>query len=278
MNVFRFCLGFLKKASFIWIFSVFYQENSKVFMQEIFSEEELSLIKSQKVPEHVAIIMDGNRRWAIKNGLSKFSGHKKGAENLERILTAASHLNIKALTVYAFSTENWARSKKEVSTLWKLFEEYLKKYLKTFQKKSIKIKVIGDISKCPVFLQKKIKTTIEKTGQGQKITLILAINYGGRDEILRSLKKMLYDYDKNKFKKEDLTEKMMAEYLDTAGVKDPELVIRTSGELRLSNFLLWQLSYSELYVTETFWPDFSPQELFKAIIGFQERQRRFGGF
>lgn len=245
-------------------------------MSKTFSIEELSSVDLNKMPKHIAIIMDGNRRWALQNGISKFSGHKKGADNLLRIVTAAADLNIKILTVYAFSTENRDRSEKEVSTLWRLFEEYLAKYEKEFQKKEICLQVIGDISKCPSSLQKRMKRVIDATAQGKKITLVLAINYGGRNEILRSFKKMLGDYDKKVFEKDELSEKMIASYLDTAKFSDPELLIRTAGELRLSNFLLWQLSYSEFYIAKSFWPDFSPKELLKALLGFQNRQRRGG--
>ncbi len=246
-------------------------------MSQVFSTEELSLVDLKKMPKHVAIIMDGNRRWARQNGISKFSGHKKGADNLIRIVSAAANLNIKILTVYAFSTENRDRSGKEVSHLWKLFEEYLAKYEKEFLKKEIRVQIIGDISKCPLSLQKRMTRVVKATSQGKKITLVLAINYGGRNEILRSFKKMLGDYDKKVFNKDEISEDMIASYLDTAELSDPELLIRTSGELRLSNFLLWQLSYSEFYIAETFWPDFSPKELLKALVGFQNRNRRFGG-
>lgn len=246
-------------------------------MSKVFSTAELSLVDLKKMPKHVAIIMDGNRRWARQNGISKFSGHKKGADNLIRIVTAAANLNIKILTVYAFSTENRDRSKKEVSALWKLFEEYLSKYEKEFQKKEIRVQIIGDISQCPDSLQKRMTKVVASTAQGKKITLVLAINYGGRNEILRSFKKMLGDYDKKVFNKDEISEDMIASYLDTAELSDPELLIRTSGERRLSNFLLWQLSYSEFYIADTFWPDFSPQELLKALVGFQNRHRRFGG-
>lgn len=246
-------------------------------MSNLFSTEEIGQLDFKAVPEHVAIIMDGNRRWARQNKLNLLSGHKKGADNLFRIVAAAIELKVKVLTVYAFSTENWDRSKKEVGSLWKLFEEYLTKNETKFQKKEVAIKIIGDISKCPVSLQQKIQKTVSATENNQKITLVLAINYGGRDEILRSFKKMLQDYDQKKISQHEITEQMFASYLDTAKFKDPDLLIRTSGEFRLSNFLLWQLSYSEFYLTDSFWPDFSPKEFLKALLEFQTRQRRFGG-
>ncbi|MFA5250404.1 MAG: polyprenyl diphosphate synthase [Parachlamydiales bacterium] len=246
-------------------------------MQSPFSEEELALLDFKRIPRHVAIIMDGNRRWAKKQGLSRFSGHRRGAENLVEIVSAAACLKIKILTVYAFSTENWERPKSEVATLWRLFEEYLEKHEAEFQKNQVRLQAIGDLDNCPASFQKKLQHALALTANNQKITLVLAINYGGRNEILRSFQKMLAAYDQKLLKKEQLTEELLGGFLDTAGLEDPELLIRTSGEQRLSNFLLWQLSYSELYLTPTFWPAFSPKELLQALIIFQKRQRRFGG-
>lgn len=235
------------------------------------------LLDLTKIPDHVAIIMDGNRRWAKSNGFSTLRGHKKGADNLIEVVRAAIDFNIKILTVYAFSTENWDRKENEVKALWRLFEEYLVKNEKEFLKLGLKLKVIGDITKCPKSLQKKILHATLATEKGTKITLVLAINYGARDEIKRAFKKILIDYDNKELKKENISEKLISSYLDTSSLKEPDLLIRTSGEMRLSNFLLWQLAYSELYVTKALWPDFSKLELKKALLDYQMRERRFGG-
>ena len=243
-------------------------------MKKIYSEADLQLVDKEKIPHHIAIIMDGNRRWAKKNGVSRIVGHKKGAENLTRILKASLSLGIKVLTVFAFSTENWNRSKKEIEALMRLFETYLIKYSHILKREKIRLRTIGDSSKCSRALQKLIDKTKENTADGDKLDLVLAINYGGRDEITRAVKNILNDYDKGM--KNKITENFIASYLDTAFCPDPELVIRTSGELRLSNFLLWQMSYSEFYAIDVLWPDFSERHLLEAILGYQKRERRFG--
>jgi undecaprenyl diphosphate synthase len=230
-----------------------------------------------KIPHHSAIIMDGNRRWAKANGVHYLRGHKKGVENLTLIVEAAALLGVKVLTVYAFSTENWNRSKTEIAALMKLFESYLLTHSKILMKQKVRLKVIGDLSRCPLSLQRMLAKTILATEKNDKIELVLAINYGGRDEIKRAVQKILSDYDKKLIDKESVSEDLVSSYLDTSFCPDPDLVIRTSGELRLSNFMLWQMSYAEFYSVDVLWPDFSKEHLVEAILGYQKRERRFGG-
>lgn len=239
--------------------------------------EKLQLLDFLKIPEHVAIIMDGNRRWAKKNQLSCLCGHKKGADILINIVKMALKLNIKILTVFAFSTENWLRSSLEVKNLMNLFDIYLKKYSTFMQKEKIKLNLIGDISKCSFSLQKSFQKIINKTKDGDKLDFVIAINYGSRNEIKRALLKILNDYDDDKIIKKDITEDFLRKYLDTKNFKDPDLLIRTSGEMRISNFLLWQISYSEIYVTDVLWPQFSENDFLDAILEYQKRKRRLGG-
>ncbi|KPK32215.1 MAG: hypothetical protein AMS24_04755 [Chlamydiae bacterium SM23_39] len=233
-------------------------------------------LKKNNLPHHIAIIMDGNRRWAKKNNLEYIEGYKKGAANLKNILKAAININIKILTVYAFSTENWNRSNKEIDSLMDLFETYLNKYLNSLKKENIKIRTIGDISKCSKRLQLTIEKAKIKTKNCNKIELVLAINYGGRNEIKRAMLKIIDDLKNKKISKKNIDEKLISDYLDTYFCKDPDLLIRTSGENRISNFLLWQSSYSEFYTTQTLWPDFTKNHFFDAISYYQSKKRRFG--
>jgi undecaprenyl diphosphate synthase len=241
-----------------------------------FTKEEVSAINENKIPKHIAIIMDGNRRWAKKRFLSTKMGHKKGADNLTRILNASAEIGISAVTIYAFSTENWNRTEKEVDELLNLLENYLDKERYELIKEGVRLNTIGNISKFPEKIQEKLKRAIDDTKGGKTIDLVLALNYGSRDEITRSIKKILDDYDNKKISKNDLCENFLSNYLDTKDWPDPELLIRTSGEMRLSNFLLWQISYSEIHYCKKFWPDFSPKNLFNAILDFQDRNRRLG--
>ncbi len=234
-------------------------------------------LKSLKVPNHIAIIMDGNRRWAKNRGLPPIVGHWKGAENLTRIVRAASNLGVKILTVYAFSTENWGRSPEEVSALMHLFKVYLNKQRKAMIQEGVRLDAIGDLSLLPQDLQESIAESKIATSKGEKIDLVLALNYGGRDDIRRAMVSLLDDYKDGAISKADISEKMIASRLDTAKWPDPEILIRTSGEKRQSNFLLWQLSYSEFYHTDVLWPSFNEKELLKAIREYQYRERRFGG-
>lgn len=228
------------------------------------------------IPQHVAIIMDGNRRWAKKNRQPPFMGHSQGAEALTEIVKTSLDLKIEMLTVFAFSTENWRRSDEEITNVMNLFSVYLKKQVGFMLERKISLDVIGDLTKCPVFLQNQFNETIMKTRGGNNLKLIIAVNYGAKDEIRRAVIKIVQDFEKQKILKEDITEELISKYLDTKDYKDPDLLIRTSGVKRLSNFLLWQLSYTEIYITDTLWPDFSKKDFIKAIVEFQNRKRRFG--
>lgn len=225
-----------------------------------------------KIPQHVAIILDGNGRWAKSKGMPRNYGHTMGAKNVETILRAAGDLGIRYVTMYAFSTENWNRPQNEVDALMKLLNNYLKNCVKTARKNNIRVRVIGDISRLDEDFQKKIKNLEEESKSNDGLNFQIAINYGSRDEMVRAMRKMLKDVPAP----EDITEEMFERYLDTYGIPDPDLLIRTSGEQRLSNYLLWQLAYSEFYFTDTPWPDFSPEELKKAVEAYGDRDRRYG--
>ncbi len=228
------------------------------------------------VPNHVAIILDGNGRWAKAKGMPRNYGHTMGAKNVETISRAAYNMGIRYLTLYAFSTENWNRPESEVNALMKLLESYLNNCLKTAKKNHICIRVIGDISRLDEKFQKKISELEEASRDYDGLHLQIAINYGSRNEMIRAMQKMLNDYDAGKLDAEDLDEIKFSSYLDTAGIPDPDLLIRTSGEQRLSNYLLWQLAYSEFYFTDTPWPDFNEEELKQAVRAYSARDRRYG--
>jgi undecaprenyl diphosphate synthase len=229
-----------------------------------------------RVPNHIAIILDGNGRWAKKRGMPRSFGHVKGCENLEDICEVAKELGVKYLTVYAFSTENWKRSKEEVDGLMKLFRNYLKKCIKISQKNNMRVKVIGDITAFDSDIQESIKKLEDFSKDFTDLHFQIALNYGSRDEITRAVNRMLKDQKAGKLET-PVSEDTISGYLDTAGLPDPDLMIRTSGELRLSNYLLWQLAYSEFYFTDVPWPDFKKEELVKAIEKYNERDRRYGG-
>ena len=229
-----------------------------------------------RVPNHIAIILDGNGRWAKKRGMPRSFGHVKGCENLEDICEVAKELGVKYLTVYAFSTENWKRSKEEVDGLMKLFRNYLKKCIKISQKNNMRVKVIGDITAFDSDIQESIKKLEDFSKNFTDLHFQIALNYGSRDEITRAVNRMLEDQKAGKLET-PVSEDTISDYLDTAGLPDPDLMIRTSGELRLSNYLLWQLAYSEFYFTDVPWPDFKKDELVKAIEKYNERDRRYGG-
>lgn len=229
-----------------------------------------------RVPNHIAIILDGNGRWAKKRGMPRSFGHVKGCENLEDICEVAKELGVKYLTVYAFSTENWKRSKEEVDGLMKLFRNYLKKCIKISQKNNMRVKVIGDITAFDSDIQESIKKLEDFSKDFTDLHFQIALNYGSRDEITRAVNRMLKDQKAGKLET-PVSEDTISDYLDTAGIPDPDLMIRTSGELRLSNYLLWQLAYSEFYFTDVPWPDFKKEELVKAIEKYNERDRRYGG-
>ncbi len=229
------------------------------------------------IPNHVAIILDGNGRWAKKKGMPRTYGHVKGCENLEKICSVAKELGVKYLTVYAFSTENWKRSKEEVDALMKLFRNYMKKCIKISRDNKMQVRVIGDPTAFDPDLQEKIKELEEYSSQYDELYFQIALNYGSRDEIKRAIQKMAEDVKAEKLNPEEISEQTISDYLDTKGLPDPDLLIRTSGEERLSNFLMWQLAYTEFYFTDVAWPDFNKAEFEKAIAKYNQRDRRFGG-
>lgn len=230
-----------------------------------------------KIPNHVAIILDGNGRWAKSKGMPRTYGHIKGCENLEKICSMAKELGVKYLTVYAFSTENWKRSREEVDGLMKLFRNYMKKCLKISAENKMRVRVIGDPRAFDEDLQQKIKELEEFSSQFDELHFQIALNYGSRDEIRRAVQDMARDVKSGVLNPEEITEETISDYLDTKGLPDPDLLIRTSGEERLSNYLLWQLAYTEFYFTDVPWPDFDKEEFVKAIEKYNGRERRFGG-
>ncbi len=242
-----------------------------------YSEELLSLINLGKIPKHIAIIMDGNRRWAKLRGLPPMMGHWEGAEVLIDVVRSAIELGVKTLTVYSFSTENWERPGDEIDALMNIFEVYLIRNRELMVREGIRLDAIGDLSRLPSRVISAFEETKAVTQKGDKINLVLALNYGARDEIRRAMIKILEENQRNKVQIESVTEEFISSHLDTSKWGDPDLFIRTSGELRLSNFLLWQISYAELYMTEVSWPDFSSQNLYDAVSCFQQRHRRRGG-
>ena len=229
------------------------------------------------VPQHIAIILDGNGRWAKAKGMPRNYGHAQGSKNVEKICEAAYKMGVKYLTVYAFSTENWKRSAEEVGALMQLFRFYMVRLLKVASANNVRVKMIGDRTRFDQDIIDGINRLESETKNNTGLTFVIAVNYGGRDEITRAVKKLAADCAAGKQDPEEITEQVVASYLDTAGMPDPDLLIRTSGELRLSNYLLWQLAYSELYVTECLWPDFNKEELLNAIHQYNKRERRFGG-
>lgn len=230
-----------------------------------------------KIPAHIAIILDGNGRWAKAKGMPRNYGHAQGSKNVERICEEAYRIGVKYLTVYAFSTENWNRPKDEVDALMKLLRNYMKTCLKTAAKNDMKVRVIGDKTGLDEDIRNRIAELEEATKDNGGLNFQIALNYGSRDEIVRAVRKVSEDVKEGKVKPEDIDEKMFETYLDTHGIPDPDLMIRTSGELRLSNYLLWQLAYTELYFTDIPWPDFTKEELSKAIEQYNRRDRRYGG-
>ncbi len=233
--------------------------------------------QTMNIPQHVAIIVDGNGRWAKSQGKPRGYGHYQGAKNLEVICRDAWELGIKYLTVYLFSTENWKRSRDEVDSLMRLFRYYTKTCIATAMDNDMKVRVLGDPSALDADLQKSLADLVETSRDNQGLNFQIAINYGGRDEIVRAARKIAKDCADGKLAPEEITEKSFSERLDTAGIPDPDLLIRTSGELRISNYLLWQLAYTEFYFTDVPWPAFTKEDLVKAIEQYNTRDRRFGG-
>jgi undecaprenyl diphosphate synthase len=229
------------------------------------------------VPEHVAIILDGNGRWAKEHKVPRNMGHAEGCKTVEKTVEDAARLGIKYLTVYGFSTENWKRSEEEVGALMQLFRYYAKRLLKIAKSNNVRVKMIGERNRFAKDLIEAINRLEEETADNTGLTFVIAVNYGSRDEMVRGTRKMLEDYKAGKFELSAVDENFFASYLDTAGIPDPDLLIRTSGEQRLSNYLLWQMAYTEFYFTDIYWPDFNKEELEKAIAYYNKRERRFGG-
>lgn len=234
-------------------------------------------ILKKPLPQHIAVIMDGNGRWATKKGLPRVAGHRAGVESLKHIIEFCSELNISYLTVYAFSTENWKRPKEEVNTLMGLIVEYIERELELLDKNGIRINPIGILEELPEKTYQYITRASEKTKNNKKLVLNVALNYGGRAEITQAVKQICQKVENNEIRIDEINENLISQYLYTHNIPDPDLMIRPSGEMRLSNFLLWQLAYSELWITNVLWPDFTPQHLINAIYDFQNRERRFGG-
>jgi undecaprenyl diphosphate synthase len=243
----------------------------------IYQSEDLSDYDFALAPPHVAIIPDGNRRWAKKQQTSPKVGHTEGADNFIEIVKSCKELGVKVVTFYTFSTENWARSQDEVQVLMWLLDIYLTEQRQTMLDLGIQFETIGDLSKIPLNVVETIAETKRITEQCDQIRMVLAINYGGRDDICRAVQRLVKDAMGNQLDPESITEEVLGRYLDTAPFGDPDLLIRTSGELRISNFLLWQISYSEMYISDVLWPDFTPHHLLEAICDYQKRKRRLGG-
>ncbi len=234
-------------------------------------------IDKENLPKHIAIIMDGNRRWAKQKGLTTREGHKAGADNLEDLSKFCNEIGIKYLTVYAFSTENWKRSKQEVSALMAILKLHMNAFIKDKNKQNIKIKILGDVSDLTPSLQKSVNKAVEMTKNNTGLTLNIAFNYGGRPEIVRATKLIAQKVKDGEIDIDDINEELISNNLYTAGQPDPDLLIRTSRELRTSNFLPWQCTYSELYFPDKHWPEFGEEDLLIAIQEYQKRNRRFGG-
>ena len=236
----------------------------------------LNSIEKQKLPQHIAIIMDGNGRWAKKHGKNRVFGHRNGVKAVRQVSEACAEIGVKYLTLYAFSTENWNRPKLEVSALMELLIRTIGSEASTLMKNKIRLKTIGDLSKLPPRVENEIFKLKEKTQDNDRMDLILALNYSGKAEMLRAVKNIAEEVKKGEISPEFISESNINHHLYTSGIPDPELIIRTSGEHRLSNFLLWQCAYSELYFTKTLWPDFDKEALYEAIVSYQKRERRFG--
>jgi len=232
---------------------------------------------AEGIPEHIAIIMDGNGRWAKRRLLNKSAGHRAGAQALRRLAEEAEKIGVKILTVYAFSTENWTRPKDEVDDLMSLIHHYIQQYIDDSKKNNMRITLIGDLTRLTDELQRKIAGLVEMTKEKKGMRVVLALNYGGRDDITRAARKLAADVKGGRKTLDEINEKLFASYLDTFDLPDPDLLIRTSGEMRLSNFLLWQTAYSEMYFCDKLWPDFNIKDLENAIGQYKLRDRRYGG-
>lgn len=243
----------------------------------MFKTKKNKFLTVRPIPEHIAIIMDGNGRYAKMRSMPRIKGHYEGMQNVKRIVRHAADIEIKYLTLYAFSTENWSRPKSEVSYLLKLPTDFLSTFLPELMEKNVIVKTIGDLEALPKHTRKAVQTAMEKTAGNTGLTLVFALNYGGRDELIGAVKDMITDVQAGRLDAESLDSKVFDNYLMTKDIPDPEMIIRTSGEYRLSNFLLWQASYSELFFSNTLWPEFTIDELDDLIHQYQKRERRFGG-
>jgi undecaprenyl diphosphate synthase len=233
-------------------------------------------IQIDRIPRHVAIIMDGNGRWAKRQGLARMFGHKQGVETVHRITEAAAELGISYMTLYAFSTENWNRPKEEVDALMALLVDTIAKETPTLMKNNIRLQTIGDLSRLPQTTRERFLTCIQETSVNTGLTLVIALSYSARWELILAAQKIAQEVKDGNLLVEDINEEVVGGYLTTRDMPDPDLLIRTSGELRISNFLLWQLAYSELYFTDCLWPEFTTEEFYRAIVDYQGRERRFG--
>jgi len=236
----------------------------------------LDQIQTDRIPQHIAIIMDGNGRWAKQHGLKRMFGHKQGVKTVHEITTAAAELGIKYLTLYAFSTENWNRPKEEVEALMALLVETIKQETPTLMENNVRLLTIGDLSRLPEPTRLKFEQCLAETSNNTGLNLVLALSYSSRWEIMHAMQQMAQDAQKGKIDIAQIDEQTISQYMTTAGMPDPDLLIRTSGEYRISNFLLWQLAYSELYFTDKLWPDFCVEDFYAAIVDYQHRERRFG--
>ncbi|GAA0461506.1 isoprenyl transferase [Alkalibacillus silvisoli] len=241
------------------------------------SKEDHQEISTENTPKHIAIIMDGNGRWAKKRALPRVAGHREGMKSIEKVVTRASNLGVEALTLYAFSTENWKRPKTEVEFIMKLPSQFLDTYLPGLKQNNVKITTIGDFDSLPTFTKQAVTKAIEETKGNDGLTLNLALNYGSRKELLDSVKAISESVANGEVSIDEIDETLIESHLYTHGLPDPDLLIRTSGEQRLSNYLLWQLAYAEFYFTEKYWPEFGEEALDEAIKEYQHRKRRFGG-
>ncbi len=237
---------------------------------------DIKYTSEDKIPKHIAIIMDGNGRWAKERNMPRLLGHKEGVKQVKNIALECDRIGVEYLTIYAFSTENWNRPQEEVNGLMDLLVVFLKKELDEMHERNYKFVMLGDISRLPKKSRKAMEDAIEKTKNNQGLRLIIALNYGSRDEIVKATKEIALKVSSNKLDVDDVTEDVLSNHLYTKGIPDPDLMIRTSGEIRLSNYLLWQLAYAEFIFVEEYWPDFGPEKLNDAIVEFNSRNRRFG--
>ncbi|MFI5395654.1 MAG: isoprenyl transferase [Candidatus Binatia bacterium] len=236
----------------------------------------MTALDSSRLPRHVAIIMDGNGRWAQRRSLSRIEGHRRGKDSVRAVVEASRRLGIEYLSLFAFSTENWSRPRREVDALMALLRRYLRTELRKMMKNEIRLVAIGDVTRLTAALQRELKETADATQNNRRMTVVLAVSYGGREEIVQAARTLAQAVREGRVQPEAIDERMFGGFLDTAGIPDPDLLIRTSGEMRLSNFFLWQSAYTEIYVTDTLWPDFREPEFLEALAHYQQRDRRFG--